>query len=218
MSPLNRQPGRWWGTGSAAVAILTTVWLAWLVLWPAHCPMAAVLLTPDQRGQLLMEQGQFGEAAAWFQDPFRKATAFYRAGEFKDAASLWSGFNTAEGAFNHGNALAMQGRYEDAIRRYERALELRPDWEAAVANLAIARQSAARLKKEGGDMTGGQLGADEITFTKRKSPEAGEETTEGGEPLSDAELRATWLRRVQTRPADFLRTKFAYQAAERAGE
>jgi Ca-activated chloride channel family protein len=34
----------------------------------------------------------------------------------------------------------------------------------------------------------------------------------GGE-VSDEELRATWLRRVQTTPGDFLRAKFAYQAA-----
>jgi Ca-activated chloride channel family protein len=34
-----------------------------------------------------------------------------------------------------------------------------------------------------------------------------------GEALSDEDLRATWLRRVQTTPGDFLRAKFAYQAA-----
>ena len=34
--------------------------------------------------------------------------------------------------------------------------------------------------------------------------------------LSDAELRATLLRRVQTSPGDFLRAKFAYQAAHEA--
>jgi Ca-activated chloride channel family protein len=29
--------------------------------------------------------------------------------------------------------------------------------------------------------------------------------------MSDAAVRALWLKRVQTRPADFLRMKFAYQ-------
>jgi len=32
-----------------------------------------------------------------------------------------------------------------------------------------------------------------------------------GAPLSEEELRALWLREVETRPADFLRAKFAYQ-------
>jgi Ca-activated chloride channel family protein len=31
--------------------------------------------------------------------------------------------------------------------------------------------------------------------------------------MSDEEMRATWLRRVQTTPGDFLRAKFAYQTA-----
>jgi len=29
--------------------------------------------------------------------------------------------------------------------------------------------------------------------------------------MSDASIRALWLRRVQTKPADFLRARFAYQ-------
>jgi Ca-activated chloride channel family protein len=37
-----------------------------------------------------------------------------------------------------------------------------------------------------------------------------------GDKLSDAELQATWLRRVQTTPGDFLRVKFSYQAQEQA--
>ena len=74
----------------------------------------------------------------------------------------------------------------------------------------------SRLKQEGGEGTGGMLGADDIVFTEgNNSPSAGEEQTEGGKPMSDAEQRAVWLRRVQTRPADFLAAKFAYQVATR---
>jgi Ca-activated chloride channel family protein len=39
----------------------------------------------------------------------------------------------------------------------------------------------------------------------------------GGDPLSDEELRGLWLRRVQTKPADFLRAKFAYQVQAQGG-
>ena len=92
---------------------------------------------------------------------------------------------------------------------------MKPEWEEAQVNLAIARQNAEKLKREGGEGTGGKLGADEFVFSKDKSTDrsGGEETVEGAVKLSDAEMRATWLRRVQTKPADFLRTKFAYQAA-----
>ncbi len=60
------------------------------------------------------------------------------------------------------------------------------------------------------------LEADEIVFSDTKSPPSeNTEQTDGGERLSDEELRAIWLRQVQTKPADFLRAKFAYQHATR---
>jgi Ca-activated chloride channel family protein len=34
----------------------------------------------------------------------------------------------------------------------------------------------------------------------------------GGPPLNDSDLQALWLRRLQTKPADFLRAKFAFQS------
>ena len=34
-----------------------------------------------------------------------------------------------------------------------------------------------------------------------------------GQPLSDAAMQELWLRRVQTKPADFLRAKFSFQLA-----
>jgi Ca-activated chloride channel family protein len=101
------------------------------------------------------------------------------------------------------------------MARYDRALQLRPGWEAAQVNREIARQRAARLKQEGGEGTGGQLSADAIVFTQGKNPnqQAGEQDTSTEGAMSDAELRNRWLRRVQTAPGDFLRAKFSYQAA-----
>ena len=58
---------------------------------------------------------------------------------------------------------------------------------------------------------------DEIVFDDRAKDreDANTETVAGaGEELSDAALRAMWLRRVETSPADFLRRKFAYQYAQ----
>ena len=59
--------------------------------------------------------------------------------------------------------------------------------------------------------------ADEIVFDNKA--ENSDETTEvaGGEELSDEEIQALWLRRVQTKPADFLRSKFAFQQAAEEG-
>ena len=174
------------------------------------------LLTADQRAYREFAAGEYEAAAADFEDPMWRGVALFRQGEFEQAAGVFAGFDTAESAFNQGNALVMLGRYDEAIARFERALELRPDWEPAVVNRDIAAARAARLKREGGEGTGGELGADDIVFSDAKSPPSSEtEQTEGGERLSDEELRSIWLRQVQTRPADFLRAKFAYQHATR---
>lgn len=174
------------------------------------------LWTSDQQGHRLYEGTDYAQAATRFVDPMWRGIALFRAGEFDKAASLFAGYDTAEAAFNQGNALVMQGEYEAAVDRFARALELRPDWEDATVNREIALARAAALKKEGGDMTGGKIGADEIVLDKGKSsPSAGEEQLEGGQEASDAELRSIWLRQVQTRPADFLRAKFAQQYATR---
>ena len=58
----------------------------------------------------------------------------------------------------------------------------------------------------------GQIGADEITFDKQKSPSGQDTELQQEQALSDQAMQALWLRKVQTRPADFLKSKFAYQA------
>jgi len=170
------------------------------------------LLTPDQQAYRLYEAGDLEAAAEGFADPMWRGAAIFRQGEFERAAGVFAGYDTAEAAFNQGNALLMQGKYDESIARYERALELRPGWEPAVINRDIAVARAALLVQKGGEGTGGMLGADEIVFSDAKSPPSDNtEQTDGGEKLSDEELRSIWLRQVQTKPADFLRAKFAYQ-------
>jgi Ca-activated chloride channel family protein len=181
--------------------------------WPAD--LAGWWLTPDQQGQRLLEQERFLEAAERFEDPARRGAAYYRGGDFERAAGVFGRLRSPEAAYNRGNALVLLGKYDDAISSYELALELRPGWAAAQDNLALAVARKALLappeSDEGG--TGGMLGADEIVFddSGRVAKSGAEEVIQGESGLSDAELRAVWLRRVQNDPADFLRARFAWQ-------
>ena len=148
--------------------------------------------------------------------PRRSITdARYRAGDFKAAEAAFARTSSAEGMFDRGNALVMLGKYDAAVASYDRALDLRPGWTDAADNRAVAVVRRDRLKTVGGDATGGQQKADSIVFEKGKSKaDAGEVQVAGGKPLSDEELRGLWLKRVQTKPADFLRAKFAYDRQE----
>ncbi|MBT8048671.1 MAG: tetratricopeptide repeat protein [Xanthomonadales bacterium] len=172
-------------------------------------------MTPDQRGQRLMEQGLYLEAAEVFETPEWKGAAFFRGGDFESSASVFGRLATPEAAYNRGNALLMLGRYDAAIESYGDALQERPEWTEARENRAIAIARKERLAPPDDDAggTGGQLGADEIVFddTGRVNKSGTETETEGGQGMSDDEMRAVWLRRVDNDPAQFLRTRFAYQ-------
>ena len=124
----------------------------------------------------------------------------------------------AEASFNRGNCLVFLGQYDDAIKAYELALEAKPDWPEAEQNLAIARARKEKLAPPDDDAggTGGELAADEIVFenSDRMDNASSEQTVEqDGQSMSEEALRALWLRRVETRPADFLANRFAYQLA-----
>jgi Ca-activated chloride channel family protein len=189
-------------TMSASLKLVTCVFaLASTGLW----------LTPDQAGYRRYEQGDYVLAAASFEDPMWRGVALYRAGEFAQAAEMFSWVPTAEGRFNEGNAWLLQGRYDRAIAAYDQALQLRPDWPKPLENRQIAQARARALETAGGEMGNQKIGADDIVFNKKKSTEGQETQVAGGEAMSDAAIQSMWLRRVNTKPGDFLRNKFSYQ-------
>jgi Ca-activated chloride channel family protein len=177
--------------------------ITWANLW----------FTPDQQGQRLMDRREFVAAADVFRDPMRQGVAWFRAGEFEKAEQAFARIATPDAEFNRGNCLIMRGKYKYAIERFDRALELRPDWEDAQINREIAINRAKMTDQKGGDMGDQKIGADEIRYDKKKEAGEQETETEEGQPLSDSAMQALWLRRVQTKPAEFLKAKFAYQLA-----
>ena len=171
---------------------------------------SAIWFTADQQGRHAFEKKDYRQAAERFADPMWKGVAFFRAGEFEQAQAVFAGLDSAEAHYNRANCLVMLGKYQDAIASYDRALERRPGWTAAEENRAIATARAERMKQEGGEMGQQEIGADEIVFDKKKP--GGQETEITTEQAADStSMQALWLRRVQTRPADFLKAKFAYQ-------
>ena len=190
-------------TGAALIVLLAIA--AWQVGW------GNVWASPDQRGRYLFERGRYAEAAAAFVDPTWRGVAEMRGGDFKAAEATFAAIDTAEGAYDQGNALVMLGKYEDAVKRYDRALELRPDWPDAKSNRHLAQLRADRLKSPGADAGDQREGADQVVYDKDAKNPAGQETQVNGSPMDDQTVRALWLKSVHTKPADFLRARFTYQ-------
>ncbi len=173
-------------------------------------------LTPDQQGRLHFQRGEYVKAARSFEQTAWKAVAFYKAGDFANAAALFKTIDSAEGAFNLGNALARQEQLAPSAAAYERALELKPDFPEAAFNLDWVKGLLELSQKEYDDAggTGGKLGADRIVFDERGAKGGGEmsaQELQAQKGLSDDELQDMWMRRVQTTPGDFLKLKFSYQ-------
>ncbi|AOW53407.1 TPA: tetratricopeptide repeat protein [Legionella pneumophila subsp. pneumophila] len=100
--------------------------------------------TPNQQAQHLMEKGQFAKAKDLFERNDWAASAAYRAGDYEQAAKLFNELKTEQGYYNQGNALAHLGKYEEAIRAYDKALAFNPNNQDALYN----RQLISELLKK----------------------------------------------------------------------
>ncbi len=102
-------------------------------------------LNKDQKAMQAFEDEQAAVAAELFKNREWKAAAKYRAGEFAAAEELLNEKKDERSLYNKGNALAKQGRYEEAIAAYDEVLEHRPDDEDAIFNRDLVKKE---LEKE----------------------------------------------------------------------
>jgi Ca-activated chloride channel family protein len=88
----------------------------------------------NQRGSLQFEQGAHERAAELFQNPGWKASSYYRAGDYDEALQYWAEQADESAYYNQGNALAKLGRLDEAVKAYEKALEINPQHQDASYN------------------------------------------------------------------------------------
>jgi len=122
----------------------------------------------------------------------------YRKGDFAGAQRRFEGIDNEQGWYNLGNALARQGRYDEAIDAYDRALERRPDMADAKANRA-AVDAARRRRPPPGQQGGGQQNKPDMQQGKpspgRQSPGQSQDgsqqdPSQQGQPAQDRQQNA----------------------------
>jgi Ca-activated chloride channel family protein len=199
-----------------AVSVVAAVAIGWLTSREAS--YIDVWLTTDQQATLRYERLDFAQAAGQFRDPQWKAMAQYRSGQYVEAAATWARTPDATGFYNRGNALMRGREYSKAITAYELAVAQAPDWQNARDNLDLARHvlayiERAREQSDKGDQ--GEYGADDVVFDNTR--ERGRDIEITKESTLEAESAEKWMRSVDTKTADFLRSRFLLEAS-RSGE
>ena len=88
----------------------------------------------DQQAATALKHGDAKQALRLARDPAWRGAAAYRAGDYAASAQALREAKGSDAAYNLGNALAREGKYQDAIQAYDRALKLDPANADAKAN------------------------------------------------------------------------------------
>ncbi|MBE3639682.1 VWA domain-containing protein [Mangrovicoccus algicola] len=173
--------------------------------------------TPDQQGQRAMDRKDFEDAAGDFADPLLRGYALYRDGQYAEAIEILDRVETAQAAMIQGISQIRARGYRDAVAAFETALARDPDYPGAAENLQTARDIVTYIEDvqdASGTEDDTEMTADEVAFDNEEN--RGDETRqevprdgEGEGPLSADQ----WMSGVETETADFLRQRFALEAA-----
>jgi Ca-activated chloride channel family protein len=154
---------------------------------------------PDQQAAAALNQGEPERALGLGPTPDQRGTASYRLKDYPSAAEAFGAVDTADGAYNRGNALAQAGRLEEALGAYDQALARAPGMEDALYNRAkveeLLRQQKQQEQKqdqaqsddqspqdqkdqgsEGQDQQGGEKDQQQAGGQEQKEPGEGEQS------------------------------------------
>ena len=174
----------------ANVAIANT----WQDLW----------VTKDNQAKAMMSKGQYKKAQETFIREDWRAYAAYRAGDYLASAKQYQMLNSEDGYYNQGNALAHMGRYEDAIKAYDKALTINPNNQDAAYNRALIE---ALLKKDKEQQNQDKQNQDKKNQDK-KLPDSALDNQASQDKKEKQQEKKQWLRLIPDDPGGLLREKF----------
>lgn len=164
-----------------------------LFVLPFHSEPASAAWweTDDQAAAKAFAGGDFESAAEKFRDQDWRGAASYKAGDFEAAIERFAAANAPREHYNRGNALARAGRYEEAIRAYDDALDGAPEHADAMFNKQLLEQllkDQAPTESEQ-DQSGDEQSDDEQDASEENSSDAGQSS--GGQQGQQSDQQAS---------------------------
>lgn len=131
--------------------------------------------TRDRQGYSQLERGDFESAANLFDDPSWRGVAKFRQGEYAEAGESFDNTDSVSAAYNSANALAWQGKFSEAIEKFEAVLEDVPDHEDAAHNKAVLEELLKQLENQSNEQ------GDQEEQGEQQNPQEGSEGEESQE-------------------------------------
>ena len=171
--------------GGALALLAACLLLPWQ---PASARPADLWQRSDQQAHARLERG----------------AQAYRSGDYAAALEAWQDLPGADAAYNRGNALAQQGRYDEALEAYDRALQLQPGMADAIANREAVRkrmQAQPQPQPDGDGQQQPRSKPDQDGKQKQAPGERGAQAGQAPPPDADAQSEADAAQRERMREA-----------------
>ncbi len=108
--------------------------------------------SPDQKAMKAFNAGDIENAAKTFTHPQWKASAYFQKGDYEAAASVFDQIpkdnRSSSSYYNKANALAKLGQFDNAIKAYDKALELDENNDDAIYNREQVKQALQEQQKQ----------------------------------------------------------------------
>ena len=144
-------------------------------------------LNKNQQAMRALENEQADVASELFQDEDWKAAAKYKAGDYATAEEMLNQIENTRSLYNKANAMAKQGRYEEAIETYDDVLEYEPEHEDAKYNKELVEKE---LEKQQQQQSGESSENSEEEGEKEESDEQQDSGSDSENQQSDSEQQS----------------------------
>lgn len=165
--------------------IMVAVLFVLLFSSQAHAfDLRPLYLNRNQQGLADYKKGNYKSAEEKFEAIDWKGSAAYKSEDYKQAEKLFSEQAGVSGTYNKGNALALQGKYEEAIAAYDEVLAKEPNHEDAAYNKKILEELMNNQNSGGGgggSSGGGSGGGSSDNENSSDSSGGGGENSDDGD-------------------------------------